>query len=104
MWVAFERTGVLMLVIVPLWIVTQLGLALILNAGIRFLGLWRTLFYGSGVVPRGAGVFFWEGITAQDGGLFNRVLGALGGSSEVDWLLDYPTETLVMLLVWGGAG
>ena len=104
MWVALERTAVLMLVIVPLWIVTQLGLALILNAGIRFLGLWRTLFYISVVVPVVAKAFIWKAITAQDGGLFNRVLGALGGSSQVDWLLDYPTETLIMLLVWGGAG
>jgi multiple sugar transport system permease protein len=34
----------------------------------------------------------------------NRVLGALGGRSDADWLLDHPTATLVMLLVWGYAG
>jgi multiple sugar transport system permease protein len=46
----------------------------------------------------------WKAITAQDGGLFNRVLGAVGGSSQVDWLVDHSTVTLLMLLVWGGAG
>lgn len=104
MWVAFERTGILMLVVVPLWIATQLGLALLLNTGIKALGLWRTLFYVSVVVPVVAKAFIWKAVTDPDGGLLNRVLGTIGGSSQVDWLLDYPTEMLVLLLVWGGAG
>jgi multiple sugar transport system permease protein len=104
MWYAMQRTGVLMITIVPLWIVTQLGLAMILNAGIKFLGLWRTLFYIAVIVPVVAKAFIWKAITAQDGGLINRVLGALGGSSNVDWLLDHSTASLIMLLLWGGAG
>jgi multiple sugar transport system permease protein len=104
MWYAMERTGILMVTIVPLFIVTQLGLALILNAGIRFLGLWRTIFYVAVVVPVVAKAFIWKAVFAEDGGLVNRVLGALGGSSHTDWLLDHPTPSLVMLLVWGGAG
>ena len=104
MWYSLQRTGILMVTIVPLWIVTQLGLALILNAGIRFLGLWRTLFYVAVVVPVVAKAFIWKAVFAQDGGLMNRVLGALGLSSDADWLLDHPTATLVMLLAWGGAG
>jgi multiple sugar transport system permease protein len=104
MWVSLERTGVLMVTIVPLWVLTQLGLALILNTGIKFLGLWRTLFYVAVVVPVVAKAFIWKAITAQDGGLINRVLGALGGSNNVNWLVDHPTATLIMMLVWGGAG
>jgi multiple sugar transport system permease protein len=104
MWYSLQRTGILMATVVPLWIVTQLGLALILNAGIKLLGLWRTLFYVAVVVPVVAKAFIWKAITAQDGGLLNRALGALGGNSNVDWLLDHPTATLLMLLVWGGAG
>jgi multiple sugar transport system permease protein len=104
MWYSLERTGFLMVTIVPLWIVTQLGLAMILNAGIKFLGLWRTLFYIAVVVPVAAKAFIWKAITAQDGGLLNRVAGAFGGSSQTDWLLDHPTATLIMLLLWGGAG
>src|SRR5437773_9899443 len=103
MWYSMERTVILMVTIVPLWIVTQLGLALILNAGIKLIGLWRTLFFVAVVVPVVAKAFIWKAITAQDGGLINRVLGALGGSSNVDWLLDHPTATLIMLLVWGAA-
>jgi len=104
MWYSIERTGILMITIVPLWIATQLGLAMILNAGIKFLGLWRTLFYIAVIVPVVAKASIWKAITAQDGGLLNRLLGAVGGNSNVEWLLDHPTATLIMLLLWGGAG
>jgi len=104
MWYSLERTGILMVTIVPLWIVTQLGLAMILNTGIKLLGLWRTLFYMAVVVPVVAKAMMWKAISAQDGGLVNRVLGALGGSSDVEWLVNHPTVTLITLLVWGGAG
>jgi multiple sugar transport system permease protein len=104
MWYAFERTGILIMTIVPLWLVTQLGLALLLNAGLRFLGLWRTLFYIAVIVPVVAKASIWKAMTDPDGGLLNRVLGALGGSNNVSWLVDHSTATLLMLLVWGSAG
>ena len=104
MWYSIQRTGILMATVVPLWIVTQLGLALILNAGIKFLGLWRTLFYVAVVVPVVAKAFIWKAVFAQDGGLVNRLLGALGGNGNIDWTLDHPTAMLVILLVWGYAG
>lgn len=104
MWYAMQRTGFLMVTVVPLWIVTQIGLALILNTSIRLLGLWRTLFYVAVIIPVVAKAFIWKSITAQDGGLLNRVLGAFGGSSNVDWLLDHPTAMLIALLIWGSAG
>lgn len=104
MWYAFERTGFLILTIVPLWLVTQLALALLLNAGLRFLGLWRTIFYVAVIVPVVAKASIWKAMTDPDGGLLNRVLGALGESSNVNWLVDHSTATLLMLLVWGSAG
>jgi multiple sugar transport system permease protein len=104
LWYSFQRTGILMVTIVPLWLVTQLALAMLLNAGVRFLGLWRTLFYVAVVVPVVAKASIWKALTDPDGGLLNRVLGALGGSNDVAWLVDRPTATLLMLLVWGSAG
>jgi multiple sugar transport system permease protein len=104
MWISLERTGVLIATIVPLMIVIQLALALILNAGIKLLGLWRTLFYVAVVIPVVAKAFMWKAIFAPDGGLVNRALSALGINSNADWLLEHPTATLVSLLIWGGAG
>ena len=60
MWFAFQRTGILILTIVPLWLVTQLALALLLNAGLRFLGLWRTIFYIAVIVPVVAKASIWK--------------------------------------------
>jgi multiple sugar transport system permease protein len=104
MWYSIERTGFLIVIVVPLMLAVQLGLAMLLNSGIKLLGLWRTLFYVAVVVPVVAKAYVWKAITAQYGGLLNRTIGALGGNSQIDWLLDHPTATLVMLLVWGGAG
>lgn len=104
MWYSMERTGFLIVIVVPLLLAVQLGLAMLLNTGIKLLGLWRTLLYVAVVVPVVAKAYVWKAITAQYGGLLNRTLGALGGNSQVDWLLDHPTATLMMLLVWGGAG
>jgi multiple sugar transport system permease protein len=104
MWMALKRTGILTATIVPLWIVTQLGLALILNAGIRLLGLWRTLFYAAVVVPVVAKAFIWKAVFAEDGGLVNRLLGAFGFGADIDWLLEHPTWSLILLLIWGYAG
>ena len=104
MWYSLQRTGILIATIIPLWIATQLGLAMILNTSIKLLGLWRTLFFIAVIVPLVAKTFVWRAMTAQDGGLINRVLGALGGSNNVDWLLDHSTATLLMVLVWGYAG
>ena len=87
---SLHEPGLLMATIVPLWIVTQLGLALILNSGVNFLGLWRTLFYVAVVVPFVAKAFIWKAVFAPDGGLVNRVLGAFGGNSNVDWMFDHP--------------
>jgi multiple sugar transport system permease protein len=104
MWYAFERTGILIMTIVPLWLITQLVLALLLNAGLKFLGLWRTLFYVAVIVPVVAKASIWKAMTDADGGLLNRALGAIGGSNDVNWLVDHSTATLLMLLVWGSAG
>ena len=65
MWYAMQRTGILMVTSSRSWIVTQLGLALILNTGIKLLGLWRTLFYVAVVVPVVAKAYIWKAITAR---------------------------------------
>jgi multiple sugar transport system permease protein len=104
MWYSMQRTVILMVTLVPLWIVTQLALAMILDAGIRFLGLWRTIFYLAVVIPAVSKAFIWKAIADPDGGLVNRIVRVLGGRGDTDWLLDHPTGTLIALLVWGGAG
>jgi multiple sugar transport system permease protein len=103
-WESLRLTGVFTLIVVPATLALQLALALLLNARIKLLGLWRTLFYVPAVFPIVASAYIWKALTAQDGGLVNRVLGAVGGSSSTDWLVGHPTVTLLTLMLWGSAG
>jgi len=103
-WQSLIRTGVFTLIVVPATLVIQLGLALLLNSRIKVLGMWRTLFYIPAIIPIVATAYIWKAITAQDGGLVNRLIGAFGGSSSIDWLVGHPRATLLALVLWGSAG
>jgi multiple sugar transport system permease protein len=92
------------LIVVPATLAIQLGLALLLNSRVKLVGVWRTLFYVPAIIPIVATAYIWKALTAQDGGLVNRVVGALGGSSTTDWLVGHPTATLLSLVLWGSAG
>jgi multiple sugar transport system permease protein len=103
-WLSLQRTGLFALILVPSTMAVQLGLAMLLNSRVKLLGVWRTLFYIPAVIPIVATAYIWKAVTAQDGGLVNRVIGALGGSSSIDWLVGHPTATLLVLMLWGSAG
>ena len=102
-WQSLVTVGRIALIVIPLSIAFQIGLALLLNSGIKLLGLWRTIFFAAFVIPVVAKAYMWKAITAQDGGLLNRLIGFVGGPKHIDWLNGHPTWLLVMLLVWGGA-
>jgi len=103
-WQSLERTGVFTLILVPSTMAVQLALAMLLNSRVKLLGVWRTLFYLPAVIPIVATAYIWKSVTAQDGGLVNRIIGAVGGSSSIDWLVGHPTATLLTLMLWGSAG
>jgi multiple sugar transport system permease protein len=103
-WRSLERTGTFVLLVVPATLAVQLGLAMLLNSRVKLQGVWRTLFYIPAVIPIVATAYIWKALTAQDGGLVNRIVGAVGGSSSTDWLVGHPTATLLALMLWGSAG
>ena len=103
-WDSLERTGTFVLLVVPLTLAVQLALAMLLNSRIKLQGVWRTLFYIPAVIPIVATAYIWKALTAQDGGLVNRIVGAVGGPSSTDWLVGHPTATLLALMLWGSAG
>jgi len=103
-WQSLQNTGKIALIVIPLGIAVQLALALLLNSGVKLLGVWRTIFFAPFVIPVVAKADMWKAIGAQDGGLLNRLIGAIGGPSNIDWLNGHPMSLLVMLIIWGGAG
>lgn len=86
---------------VPLGVVAAFILALMLNARIRFQGLYRTLFYLPAVIPTVAASIVWLWLFDTRRGLINYGLG-LVGLDPVRWLTspDWSKNALIIMSLW----
>ncbi|AIE87793.1 carbohydrate ABC transporter permease [Fimbriimonas ginsengisoli] len=104
-WKALGITIKYAFVAVPLGIVAGVGLALLLNADVRGISVYRTIFYLPSIVPAVAGsvVFIW--LLNPQVGLVNSIL-KLFGVTGPNWLNDSKTAfwSLVMMGLWGVGG
>ena len=101
---------------VPLGIVVGLALALLLDAGVRGLSVYRTLFYLPAIVPAVAASILWLWVFHPTGGLINAVLAVTGWDRTLaGWGFDVPLKwlqqeslakpALILMGLWGaGAG
>lgn len=96
-WKSLGNTAIYVAGSVTIRIVLGFLLALLLNTKVRFLGLWRTLFYIPSVVPIVAISMIWLYILNGRFGLLNWFL-SLFGVSRIRWLSD-PDYTMMGLLV-----
>ncbi|MEV0578119.1 sugar ABC transporter permease [Streptomyces sp. NPDC050392] len=102
---AVQNTLVYTLLYVPLSIVAGLALALVLNRRIRFVGLYRTLFFVPFVVSATAQGVLFSFVLDPGFGAANSVLHHLGVSAQ-GFLTD-PSQALYVLVVitlWSGTG
>jgi multiple sugar transport system permease protein len=104
-WQSLGLTFRYALVAVPLGIVAGVGLALLLNASIRGVSVFRAVFFVPSIVPMVATtvVFIW--LLNPQIGLVNRLLAALGIIGPA-WLKD-PTWTfwsLILMSLWSVGG
>ncbi|WP_326667385.1 carbohydrate ABC transporter permease [Streptomyces sp. NBC_01257] len=102
---AVQNTLVYTLLYVPLSIVAGLSLALVLNRRIRFVGLYRTLFFVPFVVSATAQGVLFSFVLDPEFGAANSVLHHLGVSAQ-GFLTD-PSQALYVLVVitlWSGTG
>ena len=97
---------------VPLGIVVGLALAMLLDANVRGLSTYRTLFYLPAIVPAVAASILWLWVFHPTGGLVNATLGA---AHVNDWLAahgyDVPLKwlqsermakpALILMGLWG---
>ncbi|HUT75551.1 MAG TPA: sugar ABC transporter permease [Armatimonadota bacterium] len=93
---------------IPLGMALALGLALLLNAGIRGMGLYRTTYYLPVVTSMVAVAMVWMWIYDPSYGLLNYLLGKLsfGRLAPQAWL-GSPGEAMpaiVAMSVWKGLG
>ncbi|MBZ0300310.1 MAG: sugar ABC transporter permease [Anaerolineae bacterium] len=96
-WKSLKNTAVYVGGSVTIRIVLGFLLAMLLNAKVRFLGLWRTLFYVPSVVPIVALSMIWLYVLNGRFGLMNWFLGVFG-IARIRWLSD-PDFAMLGLLI-----
>ncbi len=91
---------------VPLSMISSLALAVLLNARVKAVGFYRTLYYMPSLVPPVAGTLLWMLIMNPRQGLLNAALAAIG-LPRLGWLQDpvWSKPALLVMSMWGiGAG
>ncbi|NUL83569.1 MAG: extracellular solute-binding protein [Armatimonadetes bacterium] len=93
---------------VPLHLVVGLALALLMNAKVRGIRAFRTIYYLPAVVPAVASAVLFAWIFRQQG-ILNYVLGGFGAVPFVqmpDWLSDpgWAVPAMVLMGLWGAGG
>jgi multiple sugar transport system permease protein len=84
-----------------------LGLAMMLNAKIRALGLFRTAYYLPVITPLVIAAIIWKWVFNADFGLANYYLMQLGIIDEpLLWLSDYnlAMPAVILVNIWKGVG
>lgn len=92
-------------VTIPLSVGLALGMALLVNAHIRWKGFARLAFFTPTILPMIAVANIWTFIYAPDYGLLDRFLGLLGNGGT-NWLgsPDTALPALMAIAVWKNAG
>jgi multiple sugar transport system permease protein len=87
-----------------LQLVLAMGLALLLNSGLRLQGLTRVLALIPWAMPPVVVAIMWRMIYSANAGPLNAVLGALGLPHSINWLGGFKTALPAVILVgvWVG--
>ncbi|MFD4022193.1 carbohydrate ABC transporter permease [Streptomyces sp. NPDC058576] len=100
-WPSMNATFLYVVASVPLKLAFALGVAMMLNRGLRGLGIYRAVFYLPSLLGASVAVaVLWRRVFAGDG-LLNQFLGWFGLDGP-SWISepDYALWTLVLLAVW----
>lgn len=91
---------------VPLGIVLALGLAMLLNTGVRGLAFYRTCFYVPSVVPIVASAVLWVWLLSPQDGAINDLLRSLGVTNPPGWLQspEWSKPGIIMWSLWNVGG
>lgn len=90
---------------VPLGILVSVTLALLLNAKVRGLAVFRGIFFIPSIVPVVASAVLWVWLFSSRSGLINLGLQALG-LPKVAWLSDpsWTKPALIIMSLWSVGG
>lgn len=90
---------------VPLGILVAVTLALLLNAKVKGLAFFRSVFFIPSIVPVVASAVLWVWLFSTRSGLINLGLEAIG-LPKVAWLSDpaWTKPALIIMSLWGVGG
>jgi multiple sugar transport system permease protein len=99
--ISLGNTAYYTFISVPLRMVVALAGAMLLNAHVRGLPLFRTAFYLPAVLPLVASVILWMWLFNPQIGLFNMGLQALGLPKQ-NWIWDpsLSKPSLILMSLW----
>ncbi|MGY5709178.1 carbohydrate ABC transporter permease [Vibrio cincinnatiensis] len=96
------------LMVVPLQGGTALGLALLVNKGLKGTNIFRTVYFAPVVTSMVVVSIVWTFLYHKDSGLINEYLRILsfGAIGPIDWLGDknWAMPSVVIMSSWQGAG
>ena len=98
---SLKVTTIYAIVSVPLNLVLGLGLALLLNSGIRGLRFYRTAYFLPSVLSGVAVALLWRWVFENQFGLMNTLLSTIGLSGP-NWLGDgnWALPALILMNIW----
>lgn len=107
-WRSLRLTLLYAFLSVPIGLIGALGVALLLNQKVRFLGLWRVLFYMPAILPAVATALLWRWMFSQSG-IINAALGPvfrLFGQEAPRWFSDpnLALPAFIIVSLWGVFG
>lgn len=107
-WRSMRLTLLYAFISVPLGLIGSLGVALLLNQKVRFLGMWRVLFYMPAILPAVATALLWRWMFSQNGiinSAFSPVINVLGVEAP-RWFTDpgLALPAFIIISLWGVFG
>jgi len=90
---------------VPLQLTVALIMALMMNLKLKFINVFRTMYYMPSIVPVVASVLLWMWIFNPEFGLANAFLARFGIKSQA-WFYDpkMVKNTFIIMSLWGVGG
>ncbi|NPV80294.1 MAG: sugar ABC transporter permease [Firmicutes bacterium] len=100
---SIQNTLYMVLIALPLGMIINFAIALLLNTKIKFLAVYRTLFYLPSITPAVATAMLWLWILNPQYGLLNSILYKLGIIGP-GWLSDpaWSKPSLILMGLWRG--
>ncbi len=91
---------------VPVYMVTGLALAILLNQKLRGMYAFRTFLFMPSVIAGTAVAVLWSILLNPDVGVVNQILQSIGISSPPRWLAsrDWAIPAVVLMGLWGIGG